>query len=141
MSHTVVFPDAVPPDTPITKGCLAVGEARPLAAAVVAAAAAAAEASAVPLQVAVEGEEGRDEEAERRRESRRSPLKWAPTADSSTSSIAVAWFVAGVLSWRSVFGEVGGFDTGMGRVLGGGGGGEEQNRVRLRGAGLRTPVS
>jgi hypothetical protein len=130
MSHTVVFPDAVPPDTPITKGCLAVGGE-----AAVVAAAAAEEASAVPLQVAVEGEDGRDEEEERRRESRRSPLKWAPTADSSTSSI-----VAGVLSWRSVFGEVGGFDTGMGRVLGGGGGGEEQKRLRLRGAGLRTPV-
>jgi hypothetical protein len=126
MSHTVVFPDAVPPDTPseppeekkthqnfktgpqraenskrerpeetsqsdaarrgrrrlpITKGLLvpsALGEANPLAA----------EASGVPLPLALadEGGDGSDEE-ERRRESRRSPLKWGPTAESITSSI------------------------------------------------------
>ena len=75
MSHTVVFPDAVPPHTPITNGCLGAGDASPLGA------------SAAPLQVAEEGEEGREEEEERRRKSRRRPLKWAPTAESRTSSI------------------------------------------------------
>jgi hypothetical protein len=64
----------------MTKGCLlAAGDASPLGAA--AAAGEAEEGSGVPLQVAaLEGEDGREE--------RRRPLKWAPTADSSTSSIA-----------------------------------------------------
>jgi hypothetical protein len=65
----------------MTKGCLlAAGDASPLGAAA-AAAGEAEEGSGVPLQVAaLEGEDGREE--------RRRPLKWAPTADSSTSSIA-----------------------------------------------------
>jgi len=63
-------------------------------------------ASAVPL---AEGKEVGDgsEEDERRRESRRSPLKWGPTAESITSSVfpPAAAAVAGALSWRSLRGS------------------------------------
>jgi hypothetical protein len=57
------------------------------------------------LLEAAEGEVGREEE-ERRRESRRSPLKCGPTADSIAASIsplavAAAAAAADVLSWRA----------------------------------------
>ena len=57
-------------------------------------------ASAVPLPLPLAEVGDGSEEDERRRESRRSPLKWGPTAESITSSISppATAAVAGALS-------------------------------------------